>query len=319
MISLGKRGFVYVITMSLLLVVILAVFLTTNQYRYQDKTESYHIKISSSNDFVKDLNNDIHRASFIAAFRALISLENHITSSGEFLEDVDKSFIETFYYGTIDGSEVNLMENSSFEEYIQKVNYIGEQKGLNVKVNITTVNLTQSDPWSVDVILTADVNISDKDKLSSWVYTKDYLTNIPILDLRDPLYGVYTKNKIPNTIRKLNVTEFVESGNPENLINHINQSYYIESSFAPTYIMRFENSTEANPNGIESIVNIQTLSDQGLEVFPDRTKIDYIYFNDISDSKICDVEGIPSDLYYVVSDDRDTLYELNELNYSTSC
>lgn len=316
---MNKKGFAYILIVSLLLVVVITIFLTSNKFKYQDRTESQHIRIKSTNDFVKNLNTDIHRSSYIASYRALISLENSITSSGIFLEDIQESFRETFFYGTIAGEPANLMSNSSFELYIQKVNALGSQKGLIIDINVTNINLSHSDPWVLDVVVNASVNISDRDRLASWTYIKEYKTKVPIIDLRDPLYGVYTENKIPNTIRYLNYSNLVNSGDPNTLIKHLNESYYLPSIYAPTYIMRFENNSNPDPNGIESVVNIQTLSDQGLEVYSNRVKIDYIYFTDSASDKICAVENIPSDLNFVANSDRISLYELDELNYSISC
>ena len=83
--------------------------------------------------------------------------------------------------------------------------------------------------------------------------------------------------------------------------------------------MRFENNSNSDPNGIESIVNIGILSDQGLEVHADRIKVDYIYFNDEGGNKVCDVQNIDSDAYFVITTERLGIYEVDELNYSTTC
>jgi hypothetical protein len=83
--------------------------------------------------------------------------------------------------------------------------------------------------------------------------------------------------------------------------------------------MRFEGRIDADPNGIESIVDIQALSDQEITVYEDRVKIDYIYFNDISTDKVCNVENLSSEMYFVIPSNRINLYQIVGLNYSTSC
>ncbi len=316
---MNKKGFAYVLIVSLLLVVLIAVFMSSNRYKLQDKQESIQIRIISVNDFVKNMNNDIHRASYISAFRSLIALENQITTSGIFLSDTKKSFKETFFYGTINNTNVSIMENSSFSNYLKRVKLVASEIGINLNVNVTKINLTQTDPWSINVHVFTDINVTDISKTVSFVYSKEHITNVPIVDLRDPLYGVFSKNKIPNTIRIFNQSELVYNNETTNLTNLINGSYYIATNLSPNFIMRFENNNSPSEFGIESIVNVHALSSQDLDVYPDRVKVDYIYFNDISTNKVCNVQNIDPNLEFVINSERLELYEVNELNYSTTC
>ena len=84
--------------------------------------------------------------------------------------------------------------------------------------------------------------------------------------------------------------------------------------------MRFENNTNADPNGIESIVNLKTLSDQDIEVYTTRIKVDYIYFNNLGGSKICNVQNVPSDYNFVITSNRINLYQIDGLvHQSVGC
>ena len=320
--KLNKKAFTYVVTASVLGVLLIVVFLTTISTSYQEKQDVLSTRIRAMNDFILDFKQDVHRANFIAAFRALLALEDHIASTGDFVEDIDQSFKETFVNGTINGNNVTLMNGSSLSEYILRVNALANQVGINTNITVTNVILNQSNPWSVDVNVFADVNISDTRNIASWSFSEMYTTNVPIDNLRDPLYSTFTANKLPNTIRFLDVEFLVNTTDNDttNLVEHANASYYIASEFAPTFIMRFENQTNASPNGIESLVNIDRLSDQELEVYSERSKVDFIYFNNLAvNGTICNVENVSADLYFIIPDDRDELYEVDGLNYSTSC
>ncbi len=315
----ARKGFTYVLIVSFLLAVLLVVFLTVNNYHYQDSQELYQKRILVMNDFVKGLNQDIMRASFISGFRTLVALEDYTSRSGVFLNNTADSFKETFYYGTINGTPATIMNDSSFSDYLARVNMLAANIGLAVNITVIEIQLDQSDPWSVDITVIAQVNISDTRKLASWKYVKAYTTNVPIYNLRDPLYGFYTHNTVPNTIRVLNTTTLVYQNNTENLTILLNESYYIASPDAPNFLMRFENRSDANPYGIQSVVNIPLLSDQGLEVYPNRIKVDYMYFNNIDAPKICAISGIPATLYTVLSQSQIALYQVQGLNYSTTC
>lgn len=315
----NKKGFMYLIVSSLLVLIFLIMFFTTNTYKFQDKEELYLTRIRTTNDFTKNFNDDIHRATHISAFRTLIALEDEVTSTGNFLTDINSSFKETFFFGTINGVEKEIMQNASFEDYIARVKLLANSMGITLDVNITKIDISQSSPWDIDVHVFATINVSDNRKVASWVYNKEYLTTLPIYNLRDPMYGKYTFNKIPNAIKILNSTELVSGTNITNLITHINGSYYIASNLSPNFISRFEGKTSADPNGIESIINIQVLSDQDLIINRYAVKVDYIYFNNIATDKVCDVQNIPSDFYFVIPSNRISLYQISGLNYSINC
>lgn len=315
-----KKGYVYLMTVSLLLVVLLGVFISSNVFSRQDQQEIYETRIRTSNDFVKNLNKDISRASYIAAFRTLIALEEYVSQNGVFLDDMNDSFRETFFYGTVNGTFTNLLINSSFSNYNDRVKTIASTTGMNIDMNVTNISLAQNTPWTVVVGISIAINISDVNNLASWEYTKEFTAEVPIVDLRDPLYGVFTKNKVVNTIRQFNESILVDSDNvTTNLVDLINHSYYISSTQSPNFIMRFENRIGADLNGIESIVNIQTLSDQDVEVYQDRDKVDFMYFNNLPGDKICDVQNVSDSLNFVINDNRTELYQIENLSYSTSC
>jgi hypothetical protein len=317
--SRNKKGMTYFIVSSLIVAVLIGIFFVSNKYKYTDETDLYTLRILSMNDFIKNFNSDVHRATYVSAFRTMIALEDHVTTNSQYLSNVNESFKETFYSGEINGTAIEIMENSSFRDYVNKINSLANSMGMVMNVSVYNIELSQSDPWSIDVHVFLTVNLTDSTRTVSWHTSKDFYTNIPIDNLRDPLYGVNTLNKIPNAIRKQNNTVLVSGSDTSTLLDHINQSYYLASAEAPSFLKRFEGDTSADPNGIESVIYIQTLSDQKITVDTDAVKIDYIYFNNLPTDKVCEVEFIPSDYYFVIPSDRIVLYQIGGLNYSISC
>jgi len=317
--KMNKKGFTYIIAVSFLLVTLIVVYLNVTNYGFQDQQELYKSRILAMNSFVQDFNQDVHRASYISSFRTLLSLEDYVAVTGDFFNNTEEQFRETFYSGKINGSDVELMNGSSFEDYLIKVNYVAKKIGLFSNVNVTNITLSQSDPWSIDVVVTIIVNITDKHNIANWFYTKNYSTKVPIYDLRDPLYSTFTFNRIPNTIRQLDVDYLVNGTNTTNLQLLINGSYYLASSKAPSFLQRFENDVSPNPNGIESVVNVGTISAQDIDVCEDCIKLDYMYFNDLTDDKLCDVQNIDSGSYFVIPIEQNLTFELSTLTYSLTC
>ncbi|MGV8172009.1 MAG: hypothetical protein ACP5OA_04925 [Candidatus Woesearchaeota archaeon] len=315
-----KKGFTYLLVTSLLVIVLLGIFFTTSNYTYQDQESLQQIRIRAMNDFIKNLDTDIHRATYIAAFRTMLSLEDHVTITGQYLSNVSDSFKETFFYGTINGTSSAIMENSTFNDYLMKVDYLSQSIGIALDMNVTNIRIVQSTPWTVDVFMLINISAMDNKNTASWSISKEYMTRIPIDNLRDPLYSKNSFNRMPNTIKQFYNDTLVDGTNITNLIEYIEGSYYVASPDAPSFIMRFEGSNASDLNGIESIVNVEALSAQDIPVYRDRVKVDYIYFHNLEvNSMICDVEDIPVDYYFIIPANRAFLYQVDGLNYSTTC
>ncbi|MBN1175435.1 hypothetical protein JXA48_02210 [Candidatus Woesearchaeota archaeon] len=314
---MNNKGFTYLIAVSFLIATLIVVYLSATDYGFQDQQELYKNRIVAMDNFVSDFNQDVHRASYIASFRTLLSLEDYVAVNGEFFNNTEDQFKETFYYGQINRSEAELMNGSSFEDYLSRVNVVAEKIGIHSNVTVTDITLSQSDFWSIDVVITALVNITDNHNIASWSFEKNYSTNVPIYDLRDPLYSTFTFNRVPNTIRKLDVPYLVNGTDTFNLETHINGSYYLESTDAPSFLQRFENNLSPSPYGIESIVNVGLISAQEVGVCEDCIKVDYMYFNGLTDTKLCDVQNINPNTYFVIPLNQNETYEVSNLTFST--
>jgi hypothetical protein len=315
----NRKGFTYLLVTSFMVVIILMLFFSENRYKYQDQENLQQVRIRAMNDFMRNLDTDIHRASYISAFRSMLALEDYVTTTGQYLSDINSSFKETFFYGTVNFTNSTIMQNSTFHDYLLKVQSLAWSTGIVLNMNVTNIRMSQSDPWTINVYVILNITATDAKNTASWNINTEYVTEIPIENLRDPLYSKNTLNRVPNTIRRLDTAILVDGMNTTNLQTHINGSYYLASTYAPNFVMRFEGRVDSDPNGIESIVDIKTLSNQEITVYEDRVKVDYIYFNDLFTDEICDVETISSDAYFIIPSNRINLYQIASLNYTTPC
>lgn len=316
---MNKKGFIYVITASLLVAVLFLVFFFQEEISFVEKTETGLVRISLANDFVSSFNQDLERALSIAAFRSMVALEEHIVARGEFLNDTEAHFVEVVETGMINGSSYSIIENSSLKEYIRKINFVADDLGLMINVSVNDIVLGQADPWNLDVSINASVLIIEKSGLVYWNYSRLYASVVPIENLRDPLYSVNTRSRVSNTIRQFNET-LVDEGNVSGLVSFLEGSYYIASASAPSFIQRFSNNLSPNIYGIESVVNVLDISDQNLDTYPERVKIDYIYFNDLPVVDVrCDFQGVPSSHYLVLPNESLDLYQLANISSSSDC
>jgi hypothetical protein len=275
--KLNKKSvfFTYVaITLSALIVLSFGI---STSYRLRDKMYVVETRINSINGFINDVEKDLDRGMYIAGYRSLLALGEYITTNGIFLEDVNLYFKEALLEGTVNGSYMNVITNSSFKDWTSKIETEARKIGIIINFTIENVTIYQVNPWYVSVDLNISFNVSDEKRTASWE-RNDYLTTtIDIEGLEDPLYPLNTYGRVFNTITKSSVTQF----NITYLKEHLNNSYYIASSLAPSFLMRLQNDLSSSPYGIESLVNLNKLAQQEVPTYY-KSNVDYIYFGDLS-------------------------------------
>jgi hypothetical protein len=325
---INKKGFTYLLVTSFMVAVILLIFFTTSNYKYQDQEALQQVRIRAMNDFMRNLDNDIHRATYISAFRALLTLETYLIDTKQF-GNTSVLFREAFFDGTIYGGVVgDQMVNSTFSEYLSRVQDLAASTGILLDINVTSIRLAQHDPWSLDVYMMMNITAIDTKNTASWHINKEYVTNVPIDTLKDPIYIKHLPKAAVEAlegIRRANTT-LVNGSDVSNLKTHITGFYYINSTFAPSYMMRLEDNITRDPdgNGIESIVDVKFLTDQGVVITQSdlkKIKVDYIYFDSVisNETKVCNVSGISqTDYNFVIPLNRTSMYQISGLNYSTS-
>ncbi|HJX05667.1 MAG TPA: hypothetical protein VJ461_03080, partial [Candidatus Nanoarchaeia archaeon] len=184
----------------------------------------------------------------------------------------------------------------------------------------TKITLLHDSPWSVSVIATTIVNITDRKGTARWEFTRDYNTTVSLINIRDPVYSVATYGRVPNTIRITNVTDYIydATNDTAELIRHINYSYYTNNTLAPSFLMRLEGNFSNSTYGIESIVFIPELIDQNVNYSDSRSIIDYVLFTNLTgyEARVCNVDNMPS--WFTIDTNHTAAYEVNKLS-STPC
>ena len=103
--------------------------------------------------------------------------------------------------------------------------------------------------------------------------------------------------------------DFVQGTDVSNLLSHTENSYYIASSSAPSFLDRLEGKLEADENGIESLVYLPELSLQGIPV-KDKSIVDYIYFSD-SNPISYHIQGMPN--WFKLDSEHLSIYQVSGL------
>ena len=320
----NKKGLFYLFLSILFVVIMILVFLAYKEYTYVDRQKVIETRIQTINDFIKDIDADSKRVIYISGFRALIAVEDYVASSGRYLNDSEEIFRIAFYNGTVNGTDVEILENSSYYDYLERLRLIADRIGLDIDINVTDITLYHDSAWSVNVIVTTQVNITDKKGLAKWDFDKDYNTSVSLMNIRDPVYSVYTFGRVPNTIRISNISknDFVDELNNNDTTQlqvHVNSSLYAENTLAPSFLMRLKGNFSSSPYGIESFVFIPELQVQEVSYSDSRSIIDYILFSNITgyQTKACYVDHM--DNWFKIDINHTSDYEVDHLNYTTIC
>ncbi|MFH1072894.1 MAG: hypothetical protein V1743_05690 [Nanoarchaeota archaeon] len=321
-----RKSIMFTLIVLIFLAVITVLAFSLTRIRYEEKQSLYQSRIMGMNDFLASFEADSERAIYISTFRTLVALEDYVSHNAKFLNDTSYYFQEVFYEGRIENTTFEIMNESTFHDYQRKVNEIANQVNMEFNSTVNRIDLSMKDPWTIRVGVDMFVNLTDRTNLAKWEYNTTIYAELPIFDIRDPLYSVNTLGKLPVTIKKTNVSIFVNDSNNQNdtfnLQVHLNNSFYINNSMAPNFLMRFENNLSPDKNGIESLVNLQVLADQGWTIDDNnRSVVDYIYFSETDTDNYCTIQGMvftPNN-WFILDKAHAEIYQVNTTVSHTNC
>jgi len=274
----GKRGFFYTIVTVLLILLLLVVLNFKFEHGTTQSERGVKARVVSMNRFLKDLEDDLSRVSYITGYRALVGLVDYVIERGEYIDDVQTRLVEIFENGTVGGEQLQVLENHTFGEWVTRVQSIANSYAINLSVTLNSVEFRMVSPWSIDLSINISVLLLDSKGIASWNTSIAQTTSLSILGLEDPVYPIMSYGRVFNTINITPYSYFVNGTNTTNLKRHINHSYYIASSVAPNFLMRLEGNFTASEYGIESLVYLPEFSAQGLVTY-ERSCVDYLYAN----------------------------------------
>ena len=327
-----KRKAVFFTFIALFVIIlVVAVVTTRDTYRYRERSNAISSRVRTMNNFIGDFEDDLERELFIGGYRALISMNSYVRQIEDYITDVDDTFTEILVNGTADDGNITMTlmkqetQGADINSWVARVNEEAAKMNIKTSVEVHKVTIRHVTPWVVEVKLNATINISDVKGLASWVYDKEYEQQFPIVGFEDPLYTVETADKVTNLVNITPNMTFVDSNNDTDVLEeNLLKSYYINNTAAPSFLMRFEGDFSPSPYGIESMVNVEELFEQGLFV-KNRSVIDYLYFGNSSSTGIgkdyCDYTKIDTDVRELfrierVPDDHLIIYGVKDLTKS---
>jgi len=302
-LKLNKRGIFFTI----LVLIILSLFLISYTFFSSSlQRKLIQKRIETMNSFLFSVEEDLSRQLFISGFRIIFLFEARILEGSggpdSYITNVSLSFKEAFFNGTIEG-ETNeqierLMDGATFENITSNINKKANKINLIINISSPNIEITQEDPWNIKVVLTANLTMTDLSGLASWNRAQTVITFIPIQGFDDPLYPIQSGSP-ENTVSIIKSQNGSFSTNDE-LIDHAENTYYISSTGAPSFLDRLEGKLTPNPNGIESLA-VPKLSSSG-----STSIVDHEYFIGTSGTYI----GSPFPSYFIIDIGHTGIYRV---------
>jgi hypothetical protein len=298
---LNKKGVFF----TLITITILSLFAATySTYTLFEDRSPINNRITTLNNFVTSVEEDIPRQIYISGYRAVFLLNKKIVETGEYISDVNASLNELFFNGELNENPQELMDDATFTSMENFLSSNAQKINANVSLQNPIISISQDDPWNIKITLNTTLIIKDKGNLASWNKLSSITSLISITNFDDPIYSASTQGKVLNRINKTPYQTFVTGSDYTNLINHFQNSLYKTSTSAPSFLMRLEGNLSASPNGIESLVNPQPLVDVGIPA-KYKSVVDYIYFSNSNPTKYT----IPA-VSNLILDDEDNHLEI---------
>lgn len=286
----NKKAMYFTLMTVAFLLIFLFVFMIPSYKRLTQKTMAVEMRVDSMNDFIKDLERDTERGLYISSYRALLALQQYIIINGNFLDDTETRFIEAIMNGTVNSKNSSFMSASTFPLWVEKMKEEALKFNLDADITINNMDIYQNDPWHISIGANLTFFIRDATEIASWNREQYMETSVSIIGFEDPLYIVNSFGRKTNTI---NITPFEgnytykidDEWNVDNLLLHLENSYYTFNQQAPSFLMRFENNLSNSPYGIESLVNLRKLNEQGLDINSGSSVVDYYYWAGIGNGE----------------------------------
>ena len=268
-------------------IVLISLFLITYlSVSLLESRKSLATRIGTLNSFILSADQDLDRRLYIFGYRVIFLMEQKIADTATYIPNVNTSFQEAFYNGTFEGVKMEDLEGASFSELIQRLDEMASSVNAIISFKNPNFRVIQVDPWTIKLILEGDLSIRDSTGLVSWNRTSVTNSFISIQGFEDPVYYVETRGKVSNKITKTIYSPF----NSTSLYSHAKNSFYINSTLAPNFLMRLEGNFSSDVNGIESLVYVPGLPQE--YSVTGESCVDYLYFNSKSDPG-SSVSGIP--------------------------
>lgn len=297
---MNRKGYIFT-TLAIFFSVIIVFIVAQSQPQETINPQTRYV--TSMNDFLSQLEEDLSRVIGITGYRTLIGVEEHIAATGNYTENFEVTFQEALLNGTINGTTYDIFDEATLTQFELRMNDISNRLGYLLAFRIRNVSARHVSPWDINVTVLLDVYAQSQDGRTTFNYTTNSSAVFHIEDLRDPIWTVGTLGRVPALVKQSNVSRPLISptNDTRNLRIVLNETMYVENNQAPSMLMRFEGNFSPSPYGISALVDKKILDSQGIPVQNDKSVADFRYFANYTNTTL-QIVNMSSDFYLYEAD-----------------
>jgi hypothetical protein len=268
----------------LLAPVLLFIFSYANSAGQRNAQLVSHIRGSEIASFSDSVSQDVPRVLEIAGKRAIVSSINYVDVNGLPLDDAAARIRELMVNNSLYGVHQTAMDGASVTDWTVNLHALGAQRGFNVTVNVTSVQISPKDAFTLNLTAYMQVNISDMVQTVNITRTYFDSKDIPIAGFEDPLYVLNSQGFIKRTFTANQSPAFGLAA----FDAFASSGRYAPSSTGPSFLDRLEGKFYTQSKyasqtpaliGLDSLVNITEFEIRGLPVRYNQSTLDYHFFN----------------------------------------
>jgi hypothetical protein len=243
----GKKGIFFTFIAITIMGVFLLMFTPQTEIALDKEGNSVETRINTINNYAEDVQsnyyNDVLKSS---TYKAMISLTYYMNQTGTYLPNLNGAFSEVMISGTLNGNPIDsqtgkkIMENNTLLNWSRRIEQLGaEIYNVNATINLSTVSISQTTPWQVEVTLY--MNYTIRSEVATWSRKNfSVISGLSIEGWIDPAYLVENNGLYVNRIVR-EPTDF-NDWNLTYIRDHITNGTYVYWPYSsdPNFLTRFE-------------------------------------------------------------------------------
>lgn len=282
------KGLLFSLIATLLTLTLLSlIFVHSSLISYNYRRIAIRSRVEALINFYDALLKDAEKALRVVSRRAISAAVSYVITNGEGLEDASESIEELILKGSINGTPQPLMEDATILTWKQTIESLALLKGFNVSSSIQNVDVKAYDSFNLLVSFDFYLNVSDIKGTAKISRLQKVKTLVSIEGFEDPLYPLNTLGRVTNVIIKSKHWGNYSSTDLSNLKEDLYNSWYHPSLYGASFLDRLEGKYFVEPDrprvfdiiGLESFVDKEELQTYGIDVYVERSNIDYLYFS----------------------------------------
>jgi hypothetical protein len=325
----NKKGVVFTILAIAIAVFFTLVFSARIEKPIDYKTEVLETRINVLSDYLNNFYDYAESAASVSGYSALkgiITDLNDMKALGIYFNpNFEEQYTNCTLIGNLTSSEkCPNMINKTITYYLDNIKDIVEDK-LIIKSNYTinSINVTQVEPFSVE--LTLNISLDINDSYANLSDTRVIVSSVSIQGLLDPLYLIYgTYNQtIDRTTIPKSGGEVGAQWNYTDLQQLYNNHEYKQALNGISFINRIKGDLSPPPSylGIESFVNLTNpgvIAKLAASPYPQNySLVDYLFWTDNTRSCKNDIMQINNDSIMNSSGNPTIKFQLDQDHMNT--